>query len=136
MGLNICLRSGDSQARLSHCRAEGTMTSRITQTLDVISPNECCVVAELTRSSEGVSKCKKKHTRKHTQIPFYLRPRDGTSRYACSSLRLLCTHCCANYIRHVIFYKLYSTLPPCFNHSSLNFNLKLKTGWCDSQRHK
>lgn len=103
MGLNICLHSGDSQAWLSHGRVEGTMTSCITlETLDVKLPNECCVVAELTRSSEGVSKCKKKHTRKHTQIPFYLRPRDGTSRYVCASLRLLCTHCYTNYILHVI----------------------------------
>lgn len=97
IGLNICLCSGDSLARLSHCRVEGTMTSCIAQTLDAILPNVCCVVAELTRSSEGVSQCKKKHTRKHTQIPFYLRPRDRTS------------VCISSITTHTLSYKLYST---------------------------
>lgn len=50
-----------------------------TQKLNAVLVNRRCFVGELTRRSMGVScKWKKKHTHRHTQMPFYLKPHTGT----------------------------------------------------------
>lgn len=57
-----------------------TLISFIAQKLHEILAIKCYVVAELTGGSKGGScKWKKKHTHRHTQIPFYLKTSAGTT---------------------------------------------------------
>lgn len=104
------------------------MISFITQTLNVILVNKCCVVAELTRRSKGVSfKWKKKHTRKHTQIPFYLKPSAGTRATSNWYLPPLI------YTMYTLFYKSYFTCncnQVLFVFCSVIFNLLIQKQVC------